>query len=200
METMQAILARRSIRKFRPDALDRRQIETVLEAGILAPSAKNRQPWRFLVISGTSRDGMLAAMAQGIEQAKKELAHIPDARMMLAGATYTMRAMKTAPVTILVFDTTTDWPPADGDELGGWYAQSANTQSLGAAIENMCLAATDLGLGSLWIGDIFSAHEELMAWAKQPGTLVAALALGVADEAPEARPRKALGDVTVWMD
>lgn len=50
MEVLPEILARRSVRSFTSKALDRDQVERILEAGRLAPSAKNRQEWRFVFV------------------------------------------------------------------------------------------------------------------------------------------------------
>ncbi len=50
MEVMLQILKRQSIRKYKPDPVEKEKIERILEAGRLAPSAKNRQEWRFIVI------------------------------------------------------------------------------------------------------------------------------------------------------
>ncbi len=50
METMEAILTRRSIRKFKPDDIPEDIIKTLLEAAMTAPSAGNQQPWHFIVI------------------------------------------------------------------------------------------------------------------------------------------------------
>ena len=61
-----AILNRRSIRKFKKTDVSPTIIEEIIQAGILAPSSKNRQPWRFTVVSGAAKAGMLSAMEQGI--------------------------------------------------------------------------------------------------------------------------------------
>lgn len=50
METMDAILTRRSIRKYLPKPISRDMIETVLKAGMNAPSAGDEQPWHFIII------------------------------------------------------------------------------------------------------------------------------------------------------
>jgi nitroreductase len=68
-------------------------------------------------------------------------------------------------------------------------------QSVGAAIQNMLLAARDLGVGSLWICDVFYAYEVLRAWLGEGGEMIAAVCLGYADEAPSARPRKGIDEV-----
>lgn len=75
-------------------------------------------------------------------------------------------------------------------------SEICNSQSIGAAIENMTLEAAAQGLGSLWICNSFFAQKELSDWAG--GELYAVLAVGYADEAPEARLRKRTEDVIEW--
>ena len=58
---MDAIYTRRSIRKFRPDALPRDVIDAVLDAARVAPSGKNAQPWRFVVLGGEAKAAFCAA-------------------------------------------------------------------------------------------------------------------------------------------
>ncbi len=50
METIEAIMTRRSVRDFKPDTVSEEMILTLLRAGMQAPSAKNEQPWHFIVI------------------------------------------------------------------------------------------------------------------------------------------------------
>ena len=75
-------------------------------------------------------------------------------------------------------------------------SEICNSQSIGAAIENMTLEAAAQGLGSLWICNSFFAQKELSDWAGCE--LYAVLAVGYADEAPEARLRKRTEDVIEW--
>ncbi|WP_302939638.1 nitroreductase family protein [Megamonas funiformis] len=64
-------------------------------------------------------------------------------------------------------------------------------QAICASIENMLLTANNLGLGSLWIGDIFFVYPELKHWLNKKGEIIAYIALlGYADEKPVVRPRK----------
>jgi len=50
MDIIEAILTRRSIRKFTGEPVSRQDLETVLRAGCHAPSAHNFQPWEFIII------------------------------------------------------------------------------------------------------------------------------------------------------
>ena len=52
----EAIYNRRSIRKYIDEPVPRFIIEQILDAGRVAPSAKNRQPWKYLVYSGEAKD------------------------------------------------------------------------------------------------------------------------------------------------
>lgn len=57
---------RRSIRKFKEAPLSELELHTILEAGIAAPSSKNRQPWHFTVVRGNAREELLRVMEQGL--------------------------------------------------------------------------------------------------------------------------------------
>jgi nitroreductase len=63
MDVFEAIRTRRSIRKFRPTPIPDEQLEIILEAGRLAPSASNRQSWRFVVVKDPERKRALAEAA-----------------------------------------------------------------------------------------------------------------------------------------
>lgn len=192
-----AISARRSIRKYKSIPVRRELIEEVLQAGMLAPSSKNRQPWRFIVASGRAKEALLGAMRKGIEREKNGEALLPGSKRYISGAEHTLEIMEQAPVAIFVMNLLGEglYRPLSPEER---VYEICNAQSVGAAIENMALAAADLGLGSLWICDTYFAYNELMACLDTRGELVAALALGYADEAPGQRPRKALADAVEW--
>ncbi len=62
-EVLKAIQERRSVRRFTPEPLTREQIQTILEAGRWAPSGKNTQPWRFVVVETLTKREELATLA-----------------------------------------------------------------------------------------------------------------------------------------
>ena len=62
MDTLQAILSRRSIRKYTPQAPSAETINTLLEAAMAAPSANNAQPWHFVVVTERAQLAALAAV------------------------------------------------------------------------------------------------------------------------------------------
>lgn len=191
-----AIETRRSIRRFLDKPIPREMIEEILRAGTLAPSSKNRQPWRFIVTAGEEKTKILDAMAKGLER-EKTSPLLPDSASYRSGAVSTLSIMRQAPVNIFVMN-------PFGEKLHQTLTpeqriyEICNAQSLGAAVQNICLAAEELGLGTLWICDTYFAYKELMDSLAADGELFAALALGWPDESPNPRPRKGLTEVADW--
>jgi len=60
MNTQELILQRHSVRDFKPDPIPTEILQEILEAGRLAPSAQNRQPWRYLVYTDNAKIQKLA--------------------------------------------------------------------------------------------------------------------------------------------
>ena len=75
---MNSMEKRRSIRKYKPDKIERSVIEEIVKAGILAPSAKNRQPWKYIVYTGASKEHLLDAMERGLVREKSGKALLPE--------------------------------------------------------------------------------------------------------------------------
>lgn len=190
------IKERRSIRKYTDQPVPVPMIEEILKAGALAPSSKNRQPWKFTVVSGSSKEEMLAAMEQGLKR-EKSTPMLEESAPHIGGAYHTMDIMRQAPVVIFITN-----PIGIGLNhplsLEEHVSEICNAQSVGAAIENMTLTAAALGLGSLWICDTYFAYQELKQWLNAGGELFAALAVGYPAEAPSARPRKPLSEIVEW--
>ena len=64
MDVLEAVEKRRSIRKYKPSAIPKEHLKRILEAARLAPSAGNRQPWRFIVVRSPERKKLLAEASQ----------------------------------------------------------------------------------------------------------------------------------------
>jgi nitroreductase len=191
MNTLEAIAQRRSIRTFKDAPLPDEMLRQILHAGTLAPSGKNRQPWRFYVVKEGKRAEMVCVMREGIARLKEQGVHPGSSE-------WTAKVMEQAPVTVFVFNENAEYaqPPQD---VGDVLMNLVDVQSIGAAIQNMLLAALELGAGSLWICDVFYAYEELCAWLGTDRQMVAAVSFGYPDEEPVARPRKSVDEVTEWM-
>lgn len=68
---IKAIDNRRSIRKYTSEEIPQEIIEEMIYAATLAPSAKNRQPWKFIVFKGAAKDELVQVMCQGIEMRRR---------------------------------------------------------------------------------------------------------------------------------
>lgn len=190
MDIRTAIESRRSIRHFKPDPLSREIVESILDAARLAPSGKNRQPWRFVVVQNHEREKMSACLQAGLAFSKQN--NIPT-----GSAENTFRIMCEAPVTVFIFNPA-DTNPWSERTIPQRISNIVDTQSIGAAIQNMLLRAQELGVGSLWICDTFSAYNDLCEWLGRDCLLVAAVTLGYPAEFPTARPRMALDELVEW--
>jgi nitroreductase len=163
LNTLEAISKRRSIRNFLDTEIPKEIVEKILRAAILAPSAGNLQPWKFIVVTNSDKAAMIQAMKAGIERTREDMRGLPNLNRFLASAINSTKAMEQAPITVFVFNTVDDYSLGESD-VETSMSQWANTQSIGAAIENMLLAATSLGIGSLWICDVFFASQEIGEW------------------------------------
>jgi nitroreductase len=188
MNTLDAIAARRSIRKFKDAAVEEEKLQAILLAATQAPSGKNRQPWRFIVVKGGKRTEMARMMKEGIANSKSRGDETGSSE-------WTVKVMEQAPVTVFIFNPQ-GLRPWEAHSTGQMFDDVVDIQSIGASIQNMLLAAQDQGLGSLWICDVFYAYKELCDWLGAQGEMIAAVALGYPDEHPAARARKPVVDVT----
>lgn len=162
MTVEQAIRARRSIRQYTDQPVTGAELLAVLEAGRLAPSARNQQNWHFTAV----RDGAL--------------------RAALCTACNSQQMVEQAPVDLVVW--------ADGERMMG-CGQSAATIDCSIALSFMLLRATELGLGSCWLG-AFDADAVKKLLGLPDGAMVVAVSpLGHPAERPDARPRKAADEV-----
>ncbi|WP_224981623.1 nitroreductase family protein [Geomonas agri] len=167
MDVFQAINDRRSIRKYRDTPVEWDKVSQVLDAGRLAPSWKNMQCWRFLVLSaGEKRNALLDAF--------------PDDNPG-------KKALSQAPLTIVVCA-----DPAESGVENGIEYYVADTA---IAFEHICLAAHGLGLGTCWMG-LFD-EPTLKQSLGIPGGIrvVGVTPLGYPDQEPKARPRKELSEI-----
>ena len=191
---LSAIENRRSIRRYKSTPVPKQMTEEIIRSGCLAPSSKNRQPWRFIVAEGDAKRELLDVMRRGQEREKQQPL-LPNSANFIKGAEYTISIMEQAPTVILVINPLgidVRKPVTSEDRI----YEICNAQSIGACMENMTLTATDLGFGSLWICDTYFAYDELKTWAG--GEITAAMVVGYADESPSKRPRRNFDDIVEW--
>ena len=196
-----AIYDRRSIRKFVDKPISQKDITDIIQSGMKAPSSKNRQPWKYIVIQGSAKEEMLRVFRQGIEREENDNALLPESRQHIAAAKYTVDIMAEAPTIVFVVNSLGESKSILSELTPEERVyEICNIQSISASIQNMLLAATEKGIGSLWICDIYFAYSELCKWLGSGGQLIAAIAFGYPNEFPKERPRKKIDDIVEWRN
>lgn len=183
------IYSRRSIRKFEKADIAKEDIIEIIRAGSAAPSAKNRQPWKCIVLGKESKEAFLGFMEKGIEREENISAMLPKSGSGLPDAKNTLCIMREAPVLIAVVNTNGRSPfsALGADER---FMEICDSLSIGAFVENMLLQAEKMGIGTLWIANTCFAYQELVSYLHVQGQLIGAVALGYPAEHPDKRPRK----------
>ncbi len=174
-ETLQTIYQRRSVRQFQDRPLSDDLIRTVLDAANQAPSAHNQQSWKFVVIRNQKKQDLARLVSQQAAAFPKPSSAI----LRMAG-----RSIASAPVVIAAMNTGTliehgtelfKIEPEASDD----FFRTMEIQSSAAAVENLLLAATALGLGSVWLGVLFLIKREVLEFlGEAQGEFMAVIPLG----------------------
>ena len=162
MDVLETIKTRKSVRRYRPEPIPDGDLKKILEAARLAPSAGNRQPWRFVVVKDPETKRKLGEIARG-------QTWISDAGVVVAALAMDKKSPE-------VYER--------------WAERDVMT-----AVEHMVLAAWSLGYGTCWIGAFYEDQVKELLGVPEEMTVVNLLPIGVPDQAPEARGRKALNEI-----
>ena len=185
MELIKAIYTRQSIGKVRPDPVPRELVEEILDAGATAPNHRRLRPWRFVVLTGNARMRLGDLMAQAILE--RNPGAIPEQLDV------ERRKPLRAPVLIAVG---VDKPGQDK------ITEMENISACAAAVENMLLAAHDMGLGAIWRtgGAVENPKVKTFLGLEPDQHLIAIVYLGYSDMQPVQIERPLAADRTRWMD
>ncbi|MBR2065354.1 MAG: nitroreductase [Bacteroidales bacterium] len=159
------IMSRRSIRKYKPEAVARETMQTILECGINAPNGMNRQSWEVRVVDDP--------------EVMKEIISLMAAANPEADPGMVKGCFRDAPTMIFVAnDPSYDCSPID----------------CGLLSENMMLSGWSLGIGSVCLGSpirfLNNSPEAIARLGFSEGyTPIICIGMGYPDEAPEAKPR-----------
>lgn len=187
-ETLKTIKNRRSTRVFSSAPVSDDTLRTVLSAANLAPSAHNQQSWRFIVIKGEKKKELATMISNSANQFPRASA----ALLRMAA-----RSMNSAPVIVAVANS--GELIKHGSELfqidtrlSQDFFRTMEIQSSSAAVENLLLAATSLGLATVWLGIMFLIKDDILQFLGEPkGEFMAIIAMGHPDretESPKKRP------------
>lgn len=165
---VKTIMERRSIRKYKPQPVEREKMQTIVECGVNAPNAMNRQPWEIRVVDNPD---FINGVTELYKREQPKAAEDPNFKNMF----------RNAPTVVFV----------------GRDVQSGSAEfDCGLLSENMMLAAQSMGIGSCCLGSpaAFMRSPAAAEYLKQLGfsegyELLYCIAFGYPDEAPAAKPR-----------
>jgi nitroreductase len=183
MDLFEAIKGRRSIRRYTSDPVDDKKIEAILEAGRWAPSWKNTQCWRFIVVRDADIKGKLADTLIG------------PVRDNVQGKNGAADAVRQAPVVIVAcaeLGKSGLNAGAFATDKGDWYMFD-----VALAMQNIVLAAYALGLGTVHVG-LLDAKKAAEILGLPPEICVVEMTpLGYPEPSFEAKapPRKPLSEI-----
>ena len=177
MELQTCLATRRSIRRFQPTPVSRETIRELIVAANLAPSWKNSQTGRYYVADGKAKEAMAELLPQ-----------------------FNQNATKDAPVLIVA----TAVKGISGFTADGGYAthlkEGFQCFDNGLQVENLCLKAWDLGLGTLIMGLYDEAAIRDFFPIPESEEIVCVIALGYPDIEPKAPQRLPVDTLVTFKD
>ena len=184
------IKKRRSVRKYSARKVESNILREVLEAAGWAPSAHNAQPWRFIVLTDeVLKRGLAEAMANAwIADLIKDSTPSEARKNMIKESVERFTYAPVLVVACLTMEDMIKYPDKPRQEC----ERDLAVQSLGAAIQNMLLAAHARGLGACWFCAPLFCKQTVRKVLKIPEDVEpqALITIGYPAEKPNAPPRK----------
>ncbi len=163
MNFLELVKDRYSCRAYKTLNVEKMKLDYILECVRFAPSAVNRQPWRFHIVSDETQKAKLQQC-------------------------YNRDWFKTAPVYIIasiLHDE--EWVRADGKHHGDI--------DIAIAVEHLCLAATEQGLGTCWVCNFDAALCKKLFTLPENEEPAVVISLGYADGEPKEKKRKDIKEI-----
>ena len=189
MDVLTAIKERRSCRSFLSDPISAADVKTIIEAAIAAPSPLNAQPWTFAAVSSAD---VKAAIAAEAARYKAELLAKSGWKWL---DKFDIGFLASVPVMIAVFGN----PRTSGADTLMEGEGFAWRDACGAAVENMMLAATSLGLSTLWFTMYDKATLKPLLGVEGDAVPLVLVWVGKAAAPVAAPPRKRVEEVTRFI-
>ncbi len=212
MANLDLIHNRKSVRKFKDTPIPKEDILELIKAGTAAPSPKNQQNWHFVVLQNKE---IIDEMAEIVTKSHEKIGELAkserDYKKHMSVIKY-YTSFKHAPVVVLVYACEYDMieykilkeNDAPQEVLDVLVSPQSGAQGIGAAVENILLAATEMGYGSCYMTGPTHAKteiENLIGFEKEGYELMSMISLGVPEEnTPPKPPRKPLEDVITFID
>ena len=209
MELIEAIKKRRSIRKFKSDKIPKEDIYDIIHAATLAPSAHNKQMWRFIAISNKD---ILKEMKKAIMNEIEEMSNWPElkevgvkVKEMRAYFTFFVKAPLVFAILVKPYHSMVDEVLnvriLEKEQLEILHPHT-DLQSVAAAVENLLLAATEKGYGTCWVcGPLIAAPalKEILRIENQ-WRLMALVPMGIPNQGLKPKIVKKIDEVLEFID
>ena len=201
--------SRRSIRRFKSARPGREVIEQLIEAAVTAPSASNKQPWRFFIVTNES---IQRRLVESIQAAVDRVAGHVEPRFEEAFRAYGdyFTRFENAPVLIVplcrpmnLLTRMVDEKLAPSDRAAILNMEErSGVVSTSLAFQNILLRAHELGLGASGMTGPLIAGDDLREILSVPDSweIVAFIPVGFPDEQPVPQPRKPIDAVVKWLE
>jgi len=208
MELKQAIEKRTSIRKFTDEPVPIVDLKEMVRCAGLAPSVNNSQPWKFIAITNQN---ILQAMAKAVQIKIDTL--FPHTEEKDTAIKATLNSFSTffvnSPAVIAIaaspYEAVADRLLTSSflthDDLNDLRSHP-DIQSIGASVQNILLAAVDMGYGACWLSGLLVAREELEKLLKieHPWKLVTFVAVGKPVGQPKPKAKKILDEIFTLVE
>ncbi len=165
MKVLDVIQKRQSVRKYKEDPIPEKALMRVLEAARLAPSGKNFQPWKFIIVKDK-------ALKEKLAQASAGQFFMAEAPIIIVGCGF----------------------PDNCYAHMGRYMKSWSVD-VTIALEHLILQAQEEGLGTCWIGSFEEEEVKAILNIPENVKVLALTPLGYPDEIPRFRGRKSLDEI-----
>jgi nitroreductase len=198
MELKAALEARTSVRVFSDEKIPLSDVREMVRLAGLAPSVNNFQPWRYIAIMNKD---LLNTMADVVAQKIEDL---PSSKSIAASnvkkqVTWFSTFFKDAPVVLILvtrpYETVLESAVEVSHDVINEIRNHPDIQSAGASIQNILLAAVDMGYGACWLSGAMFAREELekMLKIKAPEKMLAFVVIGKprSEHKPKVKPNLA---------
>jgi nitroreductase len=195
-DTLSSIMSRRSVRMFLDKPVNDNDLRTILHAANQAPSAHNQQSWCFVVLKGEKKN----ELANLINSRAADFPRPSSVLLRLAS-----RSIVSAPVVIAIVNTGelmsrgTELFKVDKNTAHDFF-RIMEIQSSAAAVQNLLIAATSIGLATVWLGVLVLIKKDVLRFLGEPeGEFMAVIPVGYASKVSPRPTKQALQEVVKYL-
>ena len=197
MTVVDAIRQRRSIRRYRPDEIPEEVLNNLLETLRLAPSGKNRQPWKFIVVKDAETRRKLARACRYTPGKTDGQWFVAEAPVVLVACGFELDAAAAVYRDGELFISDGATAREEMKVRPGEY-WSCLPIDLAIALDHFSLAAAEQGLGTCWIAGLVETEVKAILSVPDEVTTPLLMPVGYPVSWPEPKPRKPLSEIICY--